>query len=67
MPWRPRSRSGEGSFEDVFDYTGSLAPYGERHRLGVRKDIMAAVGKTNGDTIHVELKLDRERDEVVSD
>jgi Domain of unknown function (DUF1905) len=52
-------------FDDTVDYTGSLAPYGGQHRLGVRKDILAALGKTHGDTIHVELRLDTSRAEVV--
>lgn len=48
-------------FDDAVDYTGSLAPYGGAHRLGVRKDILAALGKTHGDTLHVELRLDTAR------
>jgi Domain of unknown function (DUF1905) len=52
-------------FDDTVDYTGSLAPYGGRHRLGVRKDIQAALGKTHGDTVHVEVCLDTSRAEVI--
>lgn len=44
-------------FDDAVDYTGSLAPYGGAHRLGVRKDILAALGNT----LHVELRLDTAR------
>jgi hypothetical protein len=54
-------------FDDSVDYTGSLAPFGGRHRLGVRKDILAALGKTHGDTLHVEVQLDTARAEVSSD
>ena len=54
-------------FDDAVDYTGSLAPYGGRHRLGVLKDIQKTLGKTHGDTIHVELSLDTTRAEVVRD
>lgn len=53
-------------FDDSVDYTGSLAPYGGRHRLGVRKVILAALGKTHGDTLHVEVQLDTTRAEVSS-
>jgi Domain of unknown function (DUF1905) len=52
-------------FDDTVDYTGSLAPYGGRHRLGVRKDIQAALGKTHGDTVRVEVRLDTSRAEVI--
>jgi Domain of unknown function (DUF1905) len=48
-------------FDDAVDYTGSLAPYGGSHRLGVRKDVQSALDKTHGDTVHVELRLDRSR------
>ena len=54
-------------FDDAVDYTGSLAPYGGQHRLGVRKDIQSALGKTYGDTIRVEVILDTDRAEVVSE
>jgi hypothetical protein len=52
-------------FDDAVDYTGSLAPYGGRHRLGMRKDIQAALGKTHGDTVHVEVRLDTTRADVI--
>jgi hypothetical protein len=48
-------------FDATVDYTGSLAPYGGRHRLGVRKDVQSALGKTRGDTVTVELTLDTDR------
>jgi Domain of unknown function (DUF1905) len=51
-------------FDGVVEYTGSLAPYGGQHRLGVRKDIQAALGKAHGDTVHVEVVLDTDRAEV---
>ena len=51
-------------FDDTVDYTGSLAPYGGRHILGVRKEIQDTLGKSHGDTVHVELSLDTERAEV---
>lgn len=51
-------------FDDAVDYTGSLAPYGGQHRLGVRKDIQSALGKTHGDTVRVEVVLDTDRAEV---
>jgi hypothetical protein len=53
-------------FDDSVDYTGSLAPYGGKHRLGVRKDILASLGKTHGDTLHVEVRLDTTRAEVAN-
>jgi uncharacterized protein DUF1905 len=51
-------------FDDAVDYSGSLAPYGGRHRLGMRKDVQSALGKTHGDTVHVELRLDKDRAEL---
>lgn len=51
-------------FDDRVDYTGSLAPYGGRHRLGVRKDIQNSLGKTHGDRVSVELVLDTDRADV---
>jgi hypothetical protein len=54
-------------FDDSVDYTGSLAPYGGQHRLGVRKDIQSSLGKTHGDTLHVEIALDTSRAEVATD
>jgi hypothetical protein len=54
-------------FDDAVDYTGSLAPYGGKHRLGVRKDIQGSLGKTHGDSVHVELRLDTSRADVVSE
>jgi hypothetical protein len=52
-------------FDDTADYTGSLAPYAGEHRLGVRKDIQGSLGKTHGDRIHVEIRLDTTRAETV--
>ncbi|MEB3981506.1 DUF1905 domain-containing protein [Mycobacterium sp. 663a-19] len=54
-------------FDDRVAYTGSLAPYGGQHRLGVRKDIQQSLGKTHGDTVRVELVLDTERADVAGD
>jgi hypothetical protein len=51
-------------FDDDVDYTGSLAPYGGKHRLGVRKDIMKSLAKTHGDSVHVALVLDTDRADV---
>jgi hypothetical protein len=48
-------------FDDSVDYTGSLAPYGGQHRLGVRSDIQESLGKTHGDNVSVELTLDTDR------
>jgi hypothetical protein len=51
-------------FDDTVDYTGSLAPYGGQHRLGVRKDIQKSLGKNYGDTVNVSLILDTDRADV---
>ncbi|MBO0852510.1 MAG: DUF1905 domain-containing protein [Nocardia sp.] len=51
-------------FDGEVDYTGSLAPYGGRHRLGVRKDVQKSLGKTHGDTVTVQVRLDTDRAEV---
>ena len=51
-------------FDDTVDYTGSLAPYGGQHRLGVRKDIQRSLGKNHGDTVSVQLILDTDRADV---
>jgi uncharacterized protein DUF1905 len=51
-------------FDDTVDYIGSLAPYGGRHRLGVRKDIQRSLSKTHGDNVSVRLVLDTDRAEV---
>jgi hypothetical protein len=48
-------------FDDKVDYTGSLAPYGGRHRLGVRSDVQKSLRKTHGDSVTVRLILDRDR------
>jgi hypothetical protein len=48
-------------FDDRVDYTGSLAPFGGQHRLGVRKDIQKSLGKTHGDRVSVQLTLDTDR------
>lgn len=52
-------------FDNGVDYTGSLAPYGGQHRLGVRKDIQKSLAKTYGDCVTVELVLDTDRADVV--
>ncbi|SON62169.1 hypothetical protein MSIMFI_03690 [Mycobacterium simulans] len=51
-------------FDDRVDYTGSLAPYGGQHRLGVRKDVQKSLGKTHGDNVCVEVVLDTDRADV---
>ena len=51
-------------FDGTVNYTGSLAPYGGQHRLGVRKDVQSALGKSHGDTVTVELALDTARAEA---
>jgi hypothetical protein len=51
-------------FDDTVDYTGSLAPYGGKHRLGVRKDIQKSLGKNHGDTVSVSLILDTDHADV---
>ncbi|MBA0045830.1 DUF1905 domain-containing protein [Mycobacterium sp. NPDC050853] len=48
-------------FDGSVTYTGSLAPYGGKHLLGVRKDIQAQLGKGPGDRVTVELRLDADR------
>lgn len=48
-------------FDSSVTYTGSLAPYGGRHLLGVRKDIQAQLGKGPGDRVTVEIILDTDR------
>ncbi len=48
-------------FDGSVPYTGSLAPYGGRHVLGVRKDIQAQLGKGPGDRVMVEVRLDTDR------
>ncbi|AYM43480.1 MULTISPECIES: DUF1905 domain-containing protein [Mycobacteroides] len=48
-------------FDGSVTYTGSLAPYGGRHLLGVRKDIQKQLGKGPGDTVRVEVRLDTDR------
>lgn len=46
---------------DGFPYRGSLAPMGDgQHLLGVPKQVRGAIGKTWGNTVHVELALDTE-------
>lgn len=54
----------KAQFDDTVDYTGSLAPYGGQHRLGVRKDIQKSLGKNHGDTVSVSLILDTDRADV---
>jgi hypothetical protein len=51
-------------FDDTVDYTGSLSPYGDQHRLGVRKDIQKSLRKNHGDTVSVSLVLDTDRADV---
>ncbi|GAB5905090.1 MULTISPECIES: DUF1905 domain-containing protein [Mycobacteroides] len=48
-------------FDGSVTYTGSLAPYGGRHLLGVRKDIQKQLGKGPGDAVRVEVRLDNDR------
>lgn len=48
-------------FDGSVAYTGSLAPYGGRHLLGVRKDIQKLLGKGPGDRVTVEIRLDTDR------
>ncbi|MGH3725727.1 MAG: DUF1905 domain-containing protein [Mycobacterium sp.] len=48
-------------FDGSVTYTGSLAPYGGKHLLGVRKDIQEQLGKGPGDRVTVEIRLDTER------
>jgi hypothetical protein len=54
----------KAQFDGTVDYTGSLAPYGGQHRLGVRKDIQKSLGKTRGDNVSVCLVLDTGRAQV---
>jgi len=51
-------------FDDTVDYTGSLAPCGGQHRLGVRNDIQKSLGKTHGDNVSVQVILDTDRADV---
>ncbi|TDZ75770.1 hypothetical protein DE4585_02151 [Mycobacteroides salmoniphilum] len=48
-------------FDGAVTYTGSLAPYGGKHLLGVRKDIQAQLGKGPGDRVTVQVSLDTDR------
>ncbi|TEA08365.1 hypothetical protein CCUG60884_00846 [Mycobacteroides salmoniphilum] len=48
-------------FDGSVTYTGSLAPYGGKHLLGVRKDIQEQLSKGPGDRVTVEVRLDTER------
>jgi hypothetical protein len=43
---------------DGEDYRGSLAPYGGRHLVVIPLTIQEAIGKSAGDVVHVELRLD---------
>lgn len=48
-------------FDGSVTYAGSLAPYGGKHLLGVRKDIQVQLGKGPGDRVTVEVRLDTSR------
>ena len=52
---------------DRIEYRGSLDPYAGRHCLGVLKAIRAELGKDEGDSVHVELRLDTDERAVVLD
>ena len=44
---------------DGYEYRGSLAKMGHHcHRLGLTKQVRAAIGKNPGDTVHIVLKKD---------
>jgi hypothetical protein len=46
---------------DGYEYRGSLAKMGHPcHRLGLTKQVRAAIGKNPGDTVHIVLKKDEE-------
>lgn len=45
---------------DGYAYRTSIAPYGGRHLMVVRKEIRAAIGKPNGGAVHVTLEMDNE-------
>src|ERR1041384_4910683 len=45
---------------DSCTYRTSIAPYGGKHLLGVRKEIREAIGKTGGDTLHITMEVDTE-------
>ena len=48
-------------FDDTVEYRGSLVRMGgECHMLLLRKDVRAALGKSFGDTVKIELKEDTE-------
>lgn len=55
------------TFDERVDYTGSLAPYDGMHRLGVRKDVQEALGKSYGDPVKVQVNLDTNRAELAGD
>ncbi len=43
---------------DGQSYRGSLAPYGGQHMVVIPLSVQDAIGKTAGDVVHVELRLD---------
>jgi hypothetical protein len=43
---------------DGADYRGSIMPYNGVHMIGVTLALQAAMGKSAGQTVHVELQLD---------
>ena len=45
---------------DGYVFRTSIAPYGGKHLLGLRKEIREAIGKTDGDTIRVSMEIDSE-------
>jgi hypothetical protein len=45
---------------DGYPYRGSIVPYGGTYYIGVIKKIRDAIGKTQGDTVHIVMELDEE-------
>ncbi|MFN8565625.1 MAG: DUF1905 domain-containing protein [Anaerolineae bacterium] len=45
---------------DGYTYRTSIAPYGGRHLMVVRKEICTAIGKPDGGDVHVTLEADTE-------
>ena len=45
---------------DGHPFRGSLAPYGGKHYMGVKKEIRKAIGKGGGDTVHVVMERNTE-------
>ncbi len=45
---------------DGYPYRGSIANMGEGHCMGVKKEILQAIGKSGGDKVKVVMEIDTE-------